>query len=732
MPGCPVFDLVHLMAGGMTVMAWAICAAVAGALCFAVAAALQQQEASAAPATRVAGWRLLVHLVRRPRWVLGMVAMLLGGGLHLLALRSGPLVLVQPLGVSAVLFALPLAAALRGYRVRAGELAAGALAVVGLGGLLLVAPRQPPLSLDATDAVILVTLTSITSALLAGLGRRRGRVPAIQLALAAGILFGTTSTLIRALLAQLGNHDVTAVAAASVLPLAVAGLVLTQHAYRAGSTAVVLATTTVIDPVTAVAGGILVLGEVLPTDMTSLVIVALAGVLIISGIAYLAGSPAHRSPAHALAAQSLIRKGSPEMPTDHAPSAARTARQRVLIGTDTYYPDVNGASYFTQRLAAGLARRDHEVHVVCPAHPDQPMVGERDGVTIHRIPSFPILLHPAFRIPVPLMSGIHIRRIVGALRPDVIHAQGHFLIGRALIHHAHQTGIPLVATNHFMPENLLGYSHIPAWLHRGACALAWRDFARVFRTVAHITTPTPIAARLIRDKGVGREVEAISCGVDLARFHPRIATDRPAALRDIPDRLSVLFVGRLDEEKHLPELIDALSLVRHTAHTDVQLWLVGTGNQRAALQQRSQRRGVAEHVHFLGFVPDEELPAVYAEADVFCMPGVAELQSLATLEALASGKPIVAADAMALPHLVHPGINGYLYQPGDVDQLAYHLSTLLGSWALRQTMGQAGLRMVAEHDIHGSLARFETLYIQAHSRQRTASPPAHPAAANVS
>jgi hypothetical protein len=102
------------MAGGMTVTAWAICAAVAGALCFAVAAALQQQEASAAPATRVAGWRLLVHLVRRPRWVLGMVAMLLGGGLHLLALRSGPLVLVQPLGVSAVLFALPLAAALRG------------------------------------------------------------------------------------------------------------------------------------------------------------------------------------------------------------------------------------------------------------------------------------------------------------------------------------------------------------------------------------------------------------------------------------------------------------------------------------------------------------------------------------------------------------------------------------------------------------------------------------------
>ncbi len=709
------------MAGGVAVMAWAVCAAVAGALCFAVAAALQQREASAAPATGVPGWRLLAHLLRRPRWVCGMVAMLLGGVLHLFALRSGPLVLVQPLGVSAVLFALPLAAALNGYRVRAREIAAAALVVVGLGGLLFAVPGQPPPSLDATDAVTLVILATITSTVLAGLARRRGPVRALQLALAAGILFGTTSTLIRALLAELGGGGLTAVAAVgalSVVPVAVAGLVLTQHAYRAGSTAVVLATTTVTDPIMAVAGGVVVLGEVLPTDMTSLMIVALAGALIISGIAYLAGSPAHRSSAHEQTAQSVIRKGSPEMLADQAPTVARAARQRVLIGTDTYYPDVNGASYFTQRLAAGLAGRDHEVHVVCPAHPDQPMVGERDGVTVHRIPSLPILLHPTFRIPGPFMSGIHTRRIVGAVRPDVIHAQGHFLIGRALIQHAHQAGVPLVATNHFMPENLLGYSHIPAWLHRTACALAWRDFARVFGTVAHITTPTPIAAALIRDKGVYREVEAISCGIDLARFHPRVGIDRPAVLQDIPDRLSVLYVGRLDEEKHLSELIDALPLVRNTTNADAQLWLVGTGNQLAALQQRSQRLGVAAHVHFLGFVPDEELPAVYAAADVFCMPGVAELQSLATLEAMATGKPIVAADAMALPHLVRPGINGYLYRPGDVDQLAHHLSTLLGSWALRETMGQASLRAVTEHDIHASLARFETLYIQAHSRQQ--------------
>jgi drug/metabolite transporter (DMT)-like permease len=194
----------------------------------------------------VAGWRLLGHLVRQPRWVFGMVAILTGGGLHLLALRSGPLVLVQPLGVSAVLFALPLAAALRGYRVRGWELGAAALVVVGLGGLLLAVPQQPPASFNAADGMVLVVLATFTSAVLAGLARRQSTLRALQLALAAGILFGTTSTIIRAVLTQLGNGGLTAVAAVgavSAVPLAVAGFVLTQHAYRAGSTAVVLAIT---------------------------------------------------------------------------------------------------------------------------------------------------------------------------------------------------------------------------------------------------------------------------------------------------------------------------------------------------------------------------------------------------------------------------------------------------------------------------------------------------------
>jgi len=95
---------------------------------------------------------------------------------------------------------------------------------------------------------------------------------------------------------------------------------------------------------------------------------------------------------------------------------------------------------------------------------------------------------------------------------------------------------------------------------------------------------------------------------------------------------------------------------------------------------------------------------------VFCMPGVAELQSIATLEAMAAGTPVVAADAMALPHLVRPGRNGWLYRPGDVTELSARLGALLRDPGLRRRMGAASRELVAAHDFENTLDTFESIY----------------------
>jgi glycosyltransferase involved in cell wall biosynthesis len=384
-------------------------------------------------------------------------------------------------------------------------------------------------------------------------------------------------------------------------------------------------------------------------------------------------------------------------------SPAPERPRRILISTDTYPPDVNGAAYFTHRLATGLAARGNDVHVVCQSEAGPASADVVDGVVVHRLRSAPLLVHPTMRVTVPT----RLDRLVADINPDVLHTQGHFVVGRAAIAAARRAGVPVVATNHFMPDNLFQFAHIPEKLRIKAGRLAWRDFSRVFNRADHITTPTPLAAKLLSDQGFGREVEPVSCGIDLTRFHPR-AEPKSWARRmfDLPDRPTVLFVGRLDEEKRLDELVRALPLVLN--ETDAQVALVGKGNQRDELERLARSIGVSDRVFFLGFVPDENMSQAFSAADVFAMPGVAELQSIATLEAMASGLPVVAAHAMALPHLVDG--NGYLFQPGDVVGLARHLTAVLADDGLRARLGKASRELALTHDDQSSLARFERIY----------------------
>ncbi|WAE72829.1 glycosyltransferase [Streptomonospora nanhaiensis] len=394
------------------------------------------------------------------------------------------------------------------------------------------------------------------------------------------------------------------------------------------------------------------------------------------------------------------------------PAGGPERRPRVLIGTDTYPPDVNGAAYFTERLARGLAGRGARVHVVCPSPEGSPRTVERDGVVEHRLRSMSSLVHDSVRLAVPLGVRGHLDLLLDRLEPDAVHIQNHFLVGRMLAAAARARGVPVVATNHFMPENLFDYVRVPGPLRPYAARIAWWDLGAVLSRTEHVTTPTPAAAGLLREQGFAKPVEPVSCGVDLAGFSPLdggAATKRRLRARlGVPDRTTVLFVGRLDEEKRAEEL------VRATARTaSAQLLLAGHGAYRRSLEELAVAEGVADRVVFLGFVSQEDLPDVYRCADVFAIAGVAELQSIATLEAMASGLPVVAADAMALPHLVEEGRNGYLYRPGSPEELAARIEDVVADEGGRLRMGEHSRAMASRHRLEDSLERFERIYLEA-------------------
>ncbi len=121
--------------------------------------------------------------------------------------------------------------------------------------------------------------------------------------------------------------------------------------------------------------------------------------------------------------------------------------------------------------------------------------------------------------------------------------------------------------------------------------------------------------------------------------------------------------------------------------------------------------GIAGRVTFSGHITEEALPIAYERATVFAMPSIAELQSIATMEAMASGRPVVAANAMALPHLVHHGDNGYLFEPDDVYDFSNALLRIAtANQKELDRLSENSLHLIQSHDIKRTLAIFEGLY----------------------
>lgn len=375
------------------------------------------------------------------------------------------------------------------------------------------------------------------------------------------------------------------------------------------------------------------------------------------------------------------------------------------MGGDTFAPDVNGAASFSVRLAAGIASRGHDVHIIAQTHKgmkqgayEEEHLGQM--LTVHRLNSFRWPLHDWLRAVYPWRIHRNAARIIDQVKPDVSHMQSHMLIGRGITTESAKRGIRIVATNHFMPENLIEHTPFPKFTWPLITWLAWKDCRRLYRKAAELTTPTKRAAAYLESRTGLKGVHAISCGIRMSDYTPDFTTK--------PDH-RIVFCGRITGEKMLPDLVEAIA--RLPRELDAQLDLVGEGDQRRALEQLSQRLGIADRVHFPGRVSDEELRSILTNATVFAMPSTAELQSIATMEAMASGLPVVAADAMALPHLVHDGDNGYLFPPRDVAALADRLERVLRMpREEREVMQRASLRLLEPHDIDTTITIFERLY----------------------
>lgn len=382
---------------------------------------------------------------------------------------------------------------------------------------------------------------------------------------------------------------------------------------------------------------------------------------------------------------------------------------KIVIAADTYYPHVNGASYFTQRLAFYLKQRGHNILVIAPSLNFSSEFFIHEGIKVFGVSSIPIPGHKDFRSSLlAFLSRNKIGNAIKEFNPDIIHLQSHFFINKVVLKIAQDRKKPVIGTNLFMPENLVHYLHLPPGLEKKVIKAAWKQFTRVFNKLDGITAPTRTAANLAEKIGFSKKIFPISCGIDLKKYNPDNNGDYLRKKYKIPSKPILLYLGRLDKEKNVDFILSALTLA--LKKIDFHFVIAGKGKRKQKLEKLAQDLNIEKNVTFTGFVSDEDKPNLYGLADCFVIAGDAELQSIATMEAMASGLPVIGIKAIALPELIRHGENGYLFKAGDKESLAEYIVNILSDKILRERMSKRSQNIIKEHDINVSILKFESLY----------------------
>lgn len=368
---------------------------------------------------------------------------------------------------------------------------------------------------------------------------------------------------------------------------------------------------------------------------------------------------------------------------------------RLALVTEVFLPAVDGVVTRLRRTLEELERHDDEVLVVAPAGGPSSYAGARIvGVPGLRIPLYPDGTgYPEKRVSLPITP---LRAALREFEPEVIHAVNPFLLAAGAVRYADRYGIPLVASYH---ANIPAYGRY--YRLRALEPVGWRYVSWLHeRADINLCTSAATMERL-RAHGFPR-LELWPYGVETDRFSPRWASHewRVRLTAGHPEHLILLCVGRLAREKSLQRLVSVVGQLE-----GVSLAIVGDGPMRPSLE----RLFADTPTNFLGLLSGDDLSRAYASADAFLFPSDSETLGMVMLEAHAAGLPVVAADTPAARELVHQGVDGLRYAPGDPAGLVAVVRRLLEDRQLRLHLS-AGARA----SVSGATWRHATEVLRGH------------------
>ena len=408
---------------------------------------------------------------------------------------------------------------------------------------------------------------------------------------------------------------------------------------------------------------------------------------------------------------------------------------RIAIATAVYYPMMNGVAVFSHNLAVGLAKRGHEVLVVCPSQTGKNYTRTIDGVKTIYLKSvqakvYPDQIHPVpkkkkvFGVEVPhfwykhsfrvsVFPSAEIKKAFDEFQPEVVHVQVSDPIGLSVASYARKNHIPVVTTEHNQPEVLTDPLKVPRLIKKPVNVLLSSYFRNRQAKSDFVTMPTMQAIEnliLSSNKDFPVPVAAVSNGVDLSDFKPgKASSEIYKKYKILKDKKIVLYVGRVDPEKKVGLVIEAFNKACAKVH-NIQMVIVGDGVDKLRLEKMVFGMGLNDRIQFLGRVLPPDLHELYRVGDVFATASEIETQGIVLIEAAASGLPLIAVNAGAVSEVCINNKNGFLCQPGDVYGISEAMIKILGNDAMRKKFGEESVKIATEHDFEKTLDKFINIY----------------------
>lgn len=314
-----------------------------------------------------------------------------------------------------------------------------------------------------------------------------------------------------------------------------------------------------------------------------------------------------------------------------------------------------GTEIATYTLADHLAWRGHEVHVITSHDAGLPELSQENGFCIHRI------AWPKIRFIGTVIFWTRICLEIQTIKPDVFHAQSL------------SCGIPAVIAKKLLKAPCV------VWGRGSDIYLPGRFTMMTSKLILQNADAVLALTEDMKQKMweiCDKDISVVSNGVDLERFKTSSGDQREGNAK------TIIFVGRLHPVKGVQYLIEAMAIV-HQEMPDAKLVIVGDGDERSRLEELVEKLNLSDCIQFAGRMPQENIPRLMCQADIFALSSLSEGLPVALLEVMAARLPIVATNVGGIPDIVEEGVNGYLVNAKNPNEIADRILILLRSDEVR-------------------------------------------------